>query len=460
MRRTLFYSAGYFYNSRLFLIIQSLLTGALTGLVVAAFRMALSKAQEERILFYRDFRHGIEEGNLAAYLPFAAALAAIGILAALAAKFRPMISGSGVPEVKGFLQNKLKLRWPTELPLKWVCTIISISLGLSLGQEGPCVIFGAYSALALLSVFKRDKAKTHTLVCAGAAAGLSAAFSAPLAGVLFVMEEIQLSVQPLFVACTMGASIAADVAAGVFFGLKPVFDFQEIEVLPNNYLPCLVLLGVICAALAYIFKQLLEHGEDFYKALRVPKLFRITIPLLLTIPVCLYFFDISSSGYELTRDLIKEGRPVEILCVFLILKMLFTALSFGSGASGGIFLPYLSCGALTGVIVFKILAAFGLAAAEDELNFLILGMAGLFAAGIKAPVTAIILVLEMTANMNHLINLVFVCFSALVASEIFFSRPVYAVLIERIVRNLKTSGPAPARNKGAPPEQQTADEPE
>jgi len=439
MRKTFFYRVRYLYNSRLFLIIQSIITGLITGLVVAGFRILLEKAQKERFLFYQGLKDSFKSGEYVKYWPLIAVLIAVGLLVALAAKFRPLISGSGVPEVKGFLQNKLKFRWLSELPLKWVCTVIVISLGVSLGQEGPCVIFGAYSALALITIFKRGNSHTHTLVCAGSAAGLSAAFSAPLAGVLFVMEEIQLSVQPLFVACIMGASIAADLVVGFFFGLKPVFDFRSIQILPPNYLPYLVLLGVICAALAFIFKELLKHGEDFYKALRIPKFVRIVIPLLLTIPACIYLFDISSSGYELIGDLTKSDMTLKVLTALLVFKMLYTGVSFGSGAPGGIFLPYLSCGALTGLITFKLLFSHDAAFAAHELNFMILGMAGFFSAGINAPVTAIILVLEMTANMNHLINLVFVCFSALVASEIFFSRPIYTIILDRIVRNLRAN---------------------
>jgi H+/Cl- antiporter ClcA len=412
------------YRSRLALVVQSIVTGFLVGLVIASVRAALGKTHVLREALY----HYLKEAPPRMTLYWIIVLIAGGALIGLGAKFRPLVRGGGVPEVKAHLQKRLKLRWRSELPLKWLCPVMAISAGLSLGWEGPSVQLGAYVALAVLALFKRGDASQHTLVCAGSAAGLSAAFGAPLSGVLFVIEELTPSLQPLFLACTMGASIAADAAAGLFFGLKPAFDFRTVSVLPYSAIPWLILLGVLCAFAGDLFKRLIYAGQDFYKKLPLPEIFHPIIPLLVSVPLGFFLFDATGGGHELIKMLGTENWTLSLLPFLLILlavKLTFSALSAGSGTGGGIFIPFLSSGALIGTLAGALLIHFGIIDTAFHLNFIILGMAGLFASVVKAPVTAIVLVLEMTANMNHLMSLVTVAFSSFVTSELLSSPSIY-----------------------------------
>jgi hypothetical protein len=130
------------------------------------------------------------------------------------------------------------------------------------------------------------------------------------------------------------------------------------------------------------------------------------------------------------------------IALLLAVKLAFTALSYGSGAAGGIFLPLLVCGALLGDGFGKVLVLFGHASADQSLNFMILGMAAFFTAVVKAPVTGAVLILEMSGNFNHLGGLVLACLAAFVAADLLGSRSVYDVLLERVL-----AGPNPSRSR-------------
>jgi H+/Cl- antiporter ClcA len=423
------------YLSPLAVTFESVIIGFLVGLMVAAFRLLLDRAGALRLRLYRALP------SLPWYWTalWILLLVLTGLFLGWAAGKRPMIRGSGIPQVKGSLQRLMVLDWMPELPLKFITGLAGIGAGLSLGREGPSIQIGAYVGKGVLTVFRRPNRERKILVTAAAAAGVAAAFNAPLAGVLFVLEELQSSFSPLFISCSLGAAAAADMVAGYFFGIGPVFDFRHISILPLSCFPWVAALGVLCAVLGDIFKRCLYCSLDLYDRFRIPRVLRPLLPLLLSVPISLFLYDISGGGHELIEGLSRREGPREILLFLLLAKMLFTALCYGSGTSGGIFLPLLACGALTGTILGRVLAAAGFAGETQILNFMILGMAAFFTGAVNAPVTGIVLILEMSGSFNHLGALVLVCFSSFVTVEFMSSRPVYTALLER----LTGKGPAP-----------------
>jgi H+/Cl- antiporter ClcA len=355
-----------------------------------------------------------------------------------------MIKGSGIPQIKGVLARQMVFSWKSELPIKILTGLLGIGVGLSLGREGPSIQIAVYVGLGVLHLLKRPYADRKFLVTAASAAGLSAAFSAPLAGVLFVLEELQGGFSPLLIACAMGASMAADAVAGLFFGFSPVFDFRKIDPTPLVDFPWIVVLGIACAFFGDVFKRSLYLAQDFFQKLRIPQLLRPILPLIATIPLGFYLFEATGGGHELIKTLSEEGLPLRLLVALLLVKTAFTALCYGSGTAGGIFLPLLACGAILGDIIGQVLSLFGLIEAGHNLNFIILGMAAFFSAVAEAPVTGVVLILEMSGNFNHFGGLVLVCLSAFVTSEVIGSRPVYSVLLERM---LAQGSPKPKRAK-------------
>jgi H+/Cl- antiporter ClcA len=418
------------YDSRLAVVFESVFIGLVTGLVIVFFRYTLSRADDLRRHIY-DSLAGLPGTYL---LLWAAVLAVIGLFLGMAAKYRPMIKGSGIPQIEGVLDRKMVLHWKSELPLKIVTGILGIGAGLSLGREGPSIQIGAYVGRGVLSVLHRDRRERKVLITAASAAGLAAAFNAPLAGVLFVLEELRAGFSPLFLACVMGAAMTADATTAYFFGAGLVFDFSEAAVLPLNLMYWVAFLGVVCGLLGAFFKNCLYFFLNLYDRLGVPQVLRPVFPLLFSIPLGFFLFDATGGGHGLIEALSAGHHDLRLICVLFVVKVLFTALSYGSGTSGGIFLPLLACGALAGDGLGEILGSLGIIGEAESLNFLILGMAAFFAGVVNAPVTGIILILEMSGNFNHLGNLVLVSLSAYVTSELLGSRPVYAVLLERLLR--------------------------
>jgi H+/Cl- antiporter ClcA len=425
-------------------ILEGVLIGFAAGAAVVLFRRLLSRADRLRAGLYRALPQLPPDRMLL----WIALLTAWGLFMGWAAKTRPLIRGSGIPQVKGVLLGRLEADWRTELPLKLLTGLLALGAGLSLGREGPSIQIGAYVGQAILSRLKRPDRERNYLIAAASAAGVAAAFNAPLAGLLFALEELQPTFSPLLVACVMGSAMAATTLAGAVFGMKPIFDFQGAPPLSLDKLPWVLVLGVVCALLGALFKQSLYRSQDLYHRFRIPPAAAPLIPLFVSVPLGLFFFDLTGGGHGLIESLSREDRGLGLLLIILGGKILFTALCYGSGAPGGIFLPLLAAGALTGSVLAQALSRLGVLDAGSFVNFIILGMAGFFAGTIQAPVTGIVLILEMSGDFNHLSSLVLVSFSAFVTAGLLGSRPVYAVLLERILKSSKVS-PPPPRPPGA-----------
>jgi H+/Cl- antiporter ClcA len=419
------------YGSRLAVIIESVVIGCSTGFVIVLFRLALNRSDKLRLEIYKTLPSLPPKYTV--FLVIALTIA--GLLLGLVNVVRPMVSGGGVSQIKGIIQGLLKADWKTELPLKWIASFFAISVGLSFGWEGPSVMLATYTGLAILQIFKRPHHERNTLLASSTAAGLSAAFSAPLAGVLFMLEEMRVTITPLSIACAMGASMASDIVAGHFFGLQPVYNFRSISVMPLHFFLWIILLGIICAFLGDLFKRVLYMSQDFFKFFRIPVLFRPVIPVLLSIPLSFYLYEVTGGGHALIDSLSVTDRPVNLLILILFVNLLYSSFCAGSGASGGIFLPFITCGALVGNTFGTILTNFGFISIDYKLNFMILGMAAMFSSVVKSPVTGIVLVLEMTANYRHLTSLVLVSLCSFVTAELISSRPVYDVLLTRILND-------------------------
>jgi H+/Cl- antiporter ClcA len=425
------------YASRLAVVLESILIGIATGFVIVLFRGILSRSDALRQTLYSRLA-----AMPAPLLPrwtalWCLALIPPGLFLGLCSKKFPMIKGSGIPQVKGALNRLCSLNWAPELPLKFITGALGLGLGLSLGREGPSIQMGAYMGKGVLSVFRRPHRERKTLITAASAAGVAAAFNAPLAGVLFALEELQAGFSPAIIACCMGAAMAADLTAGWFFGLQPIFDFRYVQVLPLKSFQWIVLLGVLCGLLGDIFKRSLYLSQDIYARLHIPEIIRPVLPLLISVPLGFYFFDITGGGHNLIESLPRGGRSPELILLLLAGKIIFTALCYGSGTSGGIFLPLLACGALTGDGLGLLLNRLGCLAGGQNLNLMIMGMAAFFTGAVGAPVTGIVLILEMSGNFNHLSGLVLVCLSAFVTTLLINSRPVYEALLARFLRGMR-----------------------
>ncbi|GHU42127.1 voltage-gated chloride channel [Spirochaetia bacterium] len=426
------------YSSKLAIVFESVIIGLTVGFVIVIFRALISKTDILRKQLYNALLDAPVYWTVAWIL----VIVVIGLFLGWAAKTFPMIKGSGIPQIKGTLNHLMVLNWKPELPLKILTGVLGIGAGLSLGREGPSIQIGAYVGKGVLSVFHRPHNERKVLVTSAAAAGLAAAFSAPLSGALFAIEELGAPMSSMYLTCTMAASITADAVAGFFFGSRPVFNFGAVTDLPLYAVPWVILLGILCALLGDVFKRTLYWFLDFYNKVRIPPLVRPVLPLLISVPIGFMCFDLTGGGHALIESLAFEQRPLLVIALLLAGKILFTGVCYGSGTAGGIFLPLLACGALLGSALAQFLNMLGFISETQTLNFVILGMAAFFTGVVKAPLTGVILILEMCGSMSRLYALVLVCFTAFVTSDLIGSRPVYPVLLARL-----TSSKRPVHEK-------------
>jgi H+/Cl- antiporter ClcA len=335
------------YDFRVKLVFEGILVGLFAGLTVVFYRYMLDRAGAFRENVYVFLK---THGPWPILLWFLV-LAAVGIIIGLLVKKEPLISGSGIPQVEGVLMREIKMNWLRVILGKLLGGILSIGAGLSLGREGPSIQIGASAGLGFSRISKRQSMEEKYLITCGAGAGLAAAFGAPLAGVVFVLEEVHKNFSPLILTSAMAASLTADFVSNQFFGVKPIFNFKLLSMLPMRYYYHLIILGIIIGILGALFNGTLIRTADFFKQrIRIPEQYKIIIPIMAAGILGFVLPQILGGGHELIVSLSEGSFTLNMLLLLAAAKFIFTMISYGSGAPGGIFLPLLSIGALIGGI--------------------------------------------------------------------------------------------------------------
>jgi len=407
--------------------LKGILIGLVSGLLVVLYRLGIEQGYKATITIFSFIRiHPL------LILPWAAAGVCLGLLIAWLVKLEPMASGSGIPQVEGQLLYGMKMKWYSILAVRYVAGILSSFFGISLGREGPSIQIGASGAKALAGKAGKSKLEENYLITGGAAAGLAAAFNAPLSGIVFALEEVHRSFSPMILISATTASLTADVVSKYFFGLTPVLSFAAVPTLPEALYLWLIPAGIISGLVGVLINKMLLRFQLLYR--KLPRKLRPVVALLLTIPCGLFLPQVLGGGQNLVQAAEAAGSGMALLAVFLVVKIVFTGTSFGSGIPGGIFMPILSVGALSGSLFGLVAAKLGLPPAYIP-DFAVCGMAGALAASVKAPITSILLTAEMTGSLVHLLPVAACSFIALFVSDILKVTPIYEALLGRIVEN-------------------------
>ena len=412
------------------LITEGLCVGLIGGFIVLLYRVALTFAGNWllKILSYI-------KGN-----PFRCAvwfliLMALAWIVGRLVKWEPMISGSGIPQVEGEVSGRLSQNWKRVLPAKFAGGFLCMLGGLSLGREGPSIQLGAMAGQGISRALGRGKREEKFLMTCGASAGLSAAFHAPLAGMMFAVEEIHKTFSIPILLPVMTASVTADYIASHILGLDPVFHFQITEYLPQNYYWLLILLGILVGVSGVFYNWGMLKAQELYRKIPLLKeTGRLLIAFLTAGVLGLVMPSVLGSGSGLIVSLTKGEMVLGMVVLTLVVKFLFSAVSFGSGAPGGIFFPLLILGALLGA-VFAMTGAefFGLDPVYIN-NFVLLGMTGFFTAIVRAPLTGIILLFEMSGSISQMLSLSIVSVTAYIVATLMRSEPIYDSLLKRILK--------------------------
>ena len=412
------------------LITEGLCVGLVGGFVVLLYRVAPTFAGDwlVKILSYM-------KGNPFRCVVWFLILAALAWIVGKLVKWEPMISGSGIPQVEGEIAGRLSQNWKRVLPAKFAGGFLCMLGGLSLGREGPSIQLGAMAGQGISRALGRGKREEKFLMTCGASAGLSAAFHAPLAGMMFAVEEIHKTFSIPILLPVMTASVTADYIASHILGLDPVFRFQITEYLPQNYYWLLILLGILVGVSGVFYNWGMLKAQELYRKIPFMKeTGRLLIAFLTAGVLGIVMPWVLGSGSGLIVSLTQGEMVLGMVVLTLVMKFLFSAVSFGSGAPGGIFFPLLILGALIGaVFAMAGVEFFGLAPVYVN-NFVLLGMTGFFTAIVRAPLTGIILLFEMSGSISQMLSLSIVSVTAYIVATLMRSEPIYDSLLKRILK--------------------------
>lgn len=403
---------------------KGILVGFVAGLFAAAYRLVIEHGSQAALFVFSFLReHPI-------WIPlWVVAAVCIGYLLYRLIRWEPYAKGSGIPQVEGIVLLGMRIRWYTVLAVRFLAGALASIFGLSLGREGPSIQIGAAGGQAVCTFASRDKQEENYLITAGAAAGLSAAFCAPLSGILFCLEEVHRSFSPLILLAATTAALTADVVSKTIFGLTPVLAYGAIVPIPLAAYPWLIAVGIGSGLIGALANKWLLAIGLWYQ--RLPAWSRPMLALLLALPCGLFLPAVLGGGQGLVQLSQGTSAALATLALLLLVKFIFTGTSFGSGLPGGIFLPLLSIGALTGCLIARLLIPLGLPEGAVA-AFSVCAMAGVLSAAVKAPITSILLMAEMTGSLVHLLPVAAVAFLALLVSDLLRVSPIYEVLLERL----------------------------
>ena len=426
---------------------DGVLVGLVAGFIITTYRMCLSRAEA----LLRGLITQIS-GNPVPIVGWFVALFAMAVVIARLMQFENDTRGSGIPQIDAEVMGRLDMSWARVIVVKFTEGVICTLGGLSLGREGPSVQLGGMAGKGVSRLLGKERGEEHLLVTCGAAAGMSAAFHAPLSGVLFALEEIHREFNAPLVISAMASAAMADFVTSQLLGMQPVLRFWLVGELPHIDYLYVLLMGLVCGLLGalhnlgmfaiqdHLFGRLRKHMGDavLLAAFFGAGVMAFVAPQLLC-------------GGDAILEVLEEGDQIAFLAVLglLVGKYLFTAVCFGTGAPGGTLLPLVIMGSLVGTL-FGIAAMrlTGLPAAYLN-NFTILGVAGLFAASVRAPVTAVVLCFELTGSLDVLLASTAVSLLAYVTANLLKIEPFYEHLLAGLLeRNPATDVPAPELEGG------------
>jgi H+/Cl- antiporter ClcA len=416
-------------NLKWSIAVKGILAGIAAGLGSVLYRMEIEYGSQAASAVYAYLKS--YPLMILLWLP---AIALAGLLIAWLVKKEPMAMGSGIPQVEGVLLFRLKVRWYIVLGVRYICGILGAVAGLSLGREGPSIQIGASAAQGVSRLTAKNRLERDLLITGGAAAGLSAAFNAPLSGMVFALEEVHRSFSPHILMAATAASLMGDMISKMVFGLKPVLYFSQIPQLPIGQYIWLLPAAVVFGLTGALMNKTLLWLQSAYN--RLPWYLRPGLALLIALPFGLFLPQVLGGGQNLIKLAENTNNVLGFIFLVFICKMLFTGLSFGSGTPGGIFMPILAVGALSGSLFGMLASRLGMPAQYIPV-FAVCGMAGALSSTVKAPVTGILLTAEMSGSLMHMLPVAACAFIALLVSDLLKIKPIYEALLERFVAGTK-----------------------
>lgn len=408
------------------MLIDAIIMGIFAGLFSVLYRFIISKMGVYRHSLYSDLSFKY------VFILLILALAISFIIYKLL-KWAPLSGGSGIPQIRGEILGKFNMKAGPTIASKIIGGSLGNLMGFSLGREGPSIQMGGAVAKIIGKILKRPPDEIKYMITAGAAAGLAAAFNAPMAGCIFAIEELHKTYSKYVLLPALIASIIANYISFIIMGDETSFSFAATRSLPMTLIWIAILIGILTGLIGGIYNTLITKFQDLFKKMDSDFL-KYGLLMLVTIFIGYSFVEVTGGGHELLEEMAFTRFSVKYVLAILIAKLIYTTFCYGSGVQGGIFLPVLVIGGCCGSLIFALLER-GLNLDSYYINFIILGMSGILASVVRSPILSIILVSEMTSTFEHLLALSVAAIVSYYVAEFLKVEPIYDTLFERQLEN-------------------------
>ena len=408
----------------LVLALLALIAGAASGLLGAVFRLALERADR-----FRDsvvaWAHG--EALAGLLLIISVAAAATALAAWLVRRFSPDATGSGIPVVEAELQKEQPEAPLRLIPVKFIGGVLAMGAGLALGREGPTIQMGASLAHLFGTTFRRNSDECRALLAAGAGAGLATAFNAPIAGAVFVLEELVRRFETRITITTLGASAGAIAVARVLLGTVPDFHVGRLPYSGFGAVPPVhIAFGIVAGFLGVAYNRTILGALAAAKRLRRLRVELRAAVVGATVGLLAWFAPaVVGGGDPITQRTLGGKEVLATLALVFVLRFALGPVSYAAGTPGGLFAPMLVLGSQTGVLFGILCGSLFPGVATNPTELAVVGMAAFFTAVVRAPVTGIILVIEMTGTFTQFLPMLGACFAAMLVPTLLRDPPIY-----------------------------------
>ena len=315
--------------------------------------------------------------------------------------------------------------------LKSLSALFSISSGASIGREGPLVQLSAMLASAIGRIMRVSSPRLRLLVACGAAAGIASAYNAPVSGALFVAEVVMGTMSMGVFGPLVCSSVVATLTIRQFVGADPLYSITHFVLSSPAETFVMLGLGCVCGLLSPLYMLALRGAESWFSLLRGPVFVRLASGGLIVGVLAVWYPQVCGNGYSSVNAVLHGMWPWQELATILILKIVATSATFGSGAVGGVFTPTLFIGSSIGFLFGAFVQAVSSLPGIQPSAFALIGMGAFLAAATRAPIMAIMLIFELTLDYEVILPLMLACVVAYYTARSFKMPGIYSEALRR-----------------------------
>lgn len=417
--------------SKISYVLKGILVGIVAGIVISFFRMSI-----EVILVRMPDVYAFLRENPIWIIGWAFVLLLVALFIILLVRDEPDIKGNGLAELKGHLSGVLQLRWFSVLWRKFIGSTLVLGLGIPVGREGPALQIGGVTGQGVNRFLKGNKSQENILISSGVAAGLSAAFNAPLSGLVLTLEEVHHRFSSILILAVFSSSVTANFIAYQLFGTTPAIALDPVGEFPLEHYIFLVLFGILLALAGWLFQKAVFGMPKLYAKLPIPPYLLMLIPFILLIPTGLFWEEMLGGGTGIVSTIATNRAATSVLLAILAFRVIGFVLAYGSGIPAGMLVPMLAIGGILGGIFGN--SVLNITGIEETFiqSFVVYGMGGFLTVVAKAPLTAIVLITELTGSITQMMPISIVCLSAYAIADLIGIEPADDITLRNKTKSI------------------------